>query len=218
MRGAIVTLHDDRYKPLADLTWEQNRVLYAHTHGYTSIAQTSDFNTNIPIGFAKIALMLEVMDRQEHDVLHWSGTDTMITNFNIPLDQFLYDGYHVTIATDFNGIQADSFIVRNTPEARSWLQMIMDLEPQYRNHPYVEQGVMMETYTQWSHIVKLVPQRFINAYHYPLYCPGKGAKNNLDKLGFSGQWYKGDWLIHCPDQSLNVRLQLFNQILPHVVK
>ncbi len=216
MKCALVTIHDDNYAKLADLTWTNNRALYAAKHGYDAIAKTDGFN-GMNIGFAKIELLLNIMNRREHDVLHWSGTDTMITNWSIPLTEFLYDGYHVTIATDFNGIQSDSFLIRNTMEGRAWLQMIMDKMPEYLRHPFYEQGVMMETYQQYQHIIKVVPQRFINSYHYPLY-RNKGAANNLDKMGFSGQWYPGDFLIHAPDHPMHVRLDLFNQVLPFVIK
>jgi hypothetical protein len=215
MRCALVTIHDANYKTLADLTWHRNRELYAARHGYDAIVQTENFKV-ANLGWAKIALLLEIMDRKEHDLLHWSGTDTMITNFTIPLTEFAYDGYHITISTDFNGIQNDSFLVRNTPEARGWLQMIMDKMPEFLSHPYLEQGVMMDTYQQYSDIIKVVPQRFINAYHYPLY-QNKGAKGSLDRMGFSGQWQKGDFLIHCPDQKMDVRMNLFNQIINMVV-
>lgn len=219
MRGAIVSIHDDNYKELADLTWHNNRKLYAHHHGYDAIAKTDNFgDTNI--GFWKIKLLLEIMNTRQHDILHFSGTDTLITNFTIPLTEFMYDGYSVTIATDFNGIQADSMLVRNDENGRAWLQMIMDKMPEYIRHPFFEQGVMMD-YAQrdpWNHIVKVVPQRFINSYFYPLYCPEKGAKNHNDAMGFNGNWQKGDWLLHCPDHKMHIRLALFNRILPLVVK
>jgi hypothetical protein len=216
MKCALVTIHDQNYAQLADLTWARNRLLYATKQGYDAIAKTDGFDASMSIGFAKIALLLEIMERKEHEVLHWSGTDTMITNFHVPLTEFLYEGYHVTIATDFNGIQSDSFVIRNTMEGRAWLKMIMDKMPEYRKHPFLEQGVMMETHEQYQHIVKIVPQRFINSYHYPLY-KHKGARNNHDKMGLSGQWQIGDFLIHAPDQPMSVRMDLFNQVLPLVI-
>lgn len=216
MRGALVTIHDANYAQLADLTWTRNRTQYAARHGYEAIAKTDGFD-GMNIGFAKIKLLLDILKQDRHDALHWSGTDTMITNWTIPLTEFLYDGYHVTIATDFNGIQSDSFVIRNTLEGRAWLQMILDKMPEYLRHPYLEQGVMMETYQQYQHIVKVVPQRFINSYHYPLYYH-KGARNNQDQMGFNGQWHIGDFLIHAPDQPMNIRLDLFNHILPLVVR
>jgi hypothetical protein len=215
MKAAVVTTHDDNYKILADLTWDQNRSLYANKHGYGALAKTTNFQQPI-IGWEKIVYLLEIMDNSDYELLHFSGTDTMITNWHIPLTEFLYDGFSVTISTDFNGIQADSFVIRNNKAGRAWLQMIMDKQPQYSRHPYFEQGVMMESYPEYKHVVKVVPQRYLNAYHYPLY-KNKGAKNSLDAMGFSGQWHKGDFLIHCPDHPMHVRMSLFNQILPEVI-
>lgn len=216
MKAALVTIHNERYAQLADLTWTGNRTGYAAKHGYDAIAKTDGFD-GMNLGFAKIKLLLDIMEQQQHDTLHWSGTDTMITNWTIPLSEFLYDGYHVTIATDFNGIQSDSFVIRNTMEGRSWLKMILDKMPEYLRHPFLEQGVMMETHQQYQHIVKVVPQRFLNSYHYPLYYH-KGARNNQDKMGFNGQWYPGDFLIHAPDQPMETRMDLFTQIQPMVIK
>jgi galactosyl transferase GMA12/MNN10 family len=215
MKAAVVTTHDDNYKILADLTWERNRVLYAKKNGYGALAKTNGFQQPI-IGWEKIAFLLEIMNNSDYDLLHFSGTDTLITNWHIPLTEFVYEGYSVTIATDFNGIQADSFVIKNDTNGRAWLQMIMDNQQKYSRHPYFEQGVMMETYHQYKDMVKVVPQRYLNAYHYPLY-KDKGAKNSLDAMGFSGQWRKGDFLIHCPDHPMHIRLSLFNEILPEVI-
>jgi hypothetical protein len=201
---------------MSDLTWENNRKLYAEKWGYDAIAKTDDFG-DLVIGWWKVKLLLQIMEKNQHDWLFISGTDTMITNFTIPLTEFYYEGYSVTLATDFNGIQADSLFVRNDFAGRAWLQMIMDKMPQYLNHPYLEQGAMMETYQQYQHIVKIVPQKFINSYEYSLY-RNKGARNNLDKMGLNGQWKQGDFLLHCPDQPMDIRMALFNKTLPLVVK
>ena len=215
MKAAVVTTHDYKYKVLADLTWEGNRELYAAKNGYGALAKTDGFVQPV-IGWEKIVWLLEIMNNSDYELLHFSGTDTLITNWHIPLTEFVYDGFHVTIASDFNGINADSFVIRNTVEGRAWLQMIMDNQSRYANHPYCEQGVMMETYHQYKNIVKLVPQRYLNAYHYPLY-RNKGAIHPYDSMGFSGQWRKGDFLLHCPDHAMATRLELFREVLPEVI-
>ena len=167
MKAAVVTTHDDNYKILADLTWEGNRVRYAQKNGYGALAKTNNFTQPI-IGWEKIAWCLEIMNSSDYELLHFSGTDTLITNWHIPLTEFLYDGFSVTIATDFNGIQADSFVIRNNQDGKNWLQMIMDKQQQYSRHPYFEQGVMMESYPDYRDVVKVVPQRYLNAYHYQI--------------------------------------------------
>jgi len=216
MKGALVTIHTGPvYEKLAELTWHKNRKLYAEQNGYDAIARTDNFN-GMNVGFAKIQLLLDTLKTNKYDMVYWSGTDTMVTNFSIPLTTFLYDNYHVTLATDFNGIQSDSFVVRNTIEGRAWLQMIMDKMPQYLSHPFLEQGTMMETYAQYQHIVKIVPQRFMNSYYYSMY-RNKGAKDNNDKMGLSGQWEMGDFLLHAPDQPMDLRYQLFNYTLDKII-
>lgn len=216
MKCALVTIHDENYQFLSELTWDKNRSLYADKHGYGKIVQTNDF-VDTSIGFSKIRLLLKTLYSSDYDILAWSGTDTLITNFHIPLTEFVYPGYHISIATDFNGIQSDSFVIRNTIETRSWLEMILNCQDQYKSHPFLEQGVMMETYQQCQHIIKLLPQRYLNSYYYPHYY-SKGATSNNDSLGFSGNWQVGDFLLHSPDQPMNVRLELFNRTLPFVIK
>lgn len=217
MRIALISVHDDNFKDLAEITWHKNRKLYAERHGYDTFEKTSNFD-GMQIGFAKIKFMLEIMEKKEHDALYWSGTDTLITNFFIPLTEFLYDGYHITMAKDFSGgMNNDSMLIRNTIEGRTWMKMILDNMPVYVTDHRFEAGPMWDTYDHFKNIIKILPQRLFNAYHYPLYA-SKGAKNSLDGSGFSGQWYPGDFLFHAVDLPMPVRLDLCSQILNYVIK
>lgn len=212
MKAALVTIHDDNYKALADITWP-NKQEYAKRYGYDAIAKTGDFH-GYPIGFEKIALLLELANQQQHEVFFWTGTDSIITNFHIPLDEFMYDGYHVVMAKDFGGINSDSIVIRNTPEGRAWLQMIMDKMPQYLNRRGFEQDIMWDTHDQYQHMVKIVPQRFMNSYWYPLYYqyyPTMKPGQHQDKSGYMGHWRVGDFLLHVPGQPLAVRLDILTQ-------
>lgn len=218
MKCALVSLYDENFKEIGDFSWYNNKVHYAKRHNYDAIVKTDNFDPKIGLGFEKIKLLLDVMNKGDHDIIHWSGADTLITNFFIPITEFVYPNYHITMAKDFSGgMNSDSIVLRNSPEVRSWLTMIMDHIDMYRwDHRY-EQGVMWDTFGQWSHIIKIVPQRFLNSYHYPLYVT-KGAKNTLDGSGYSGQWYPGDFLFHACDQTNDVRLELFNQVNKLIVK
>jgi hypothetical protein len=216
MKFAIVSLHSHVYQPLADLTWHQNRLLYAIKHGYEPIVKTDDFK-GMHLGFAKIALLKEVLDQDRFDAVFWTGADTLITNFNYELDQFIYENKHITIATDFNMIQNDSFIIRNTPESKNYLDMILEKMPVYLSHPYFETGVMVETYPQYEKIIKIVPQKFLNSYPYEIYVKNFGAPNTLDRLGLNGNWTKGDFLIHFPGLNIPTRIKLCQKYLPQVL-
>jgi hypothetical protein len=215
---AYATIHDHNYKALSDITWEQNRKLYCERWGYTPFVKTDNFNPDIKIGFERCFLIKEIMDKNEHDFIFWSGTDTAITNFTIPLDQHIYNGYSITVAPDFNGINNDSMLIRNDKNGKDFIDLMIQLMPEYMDHPFCEQGILMEKYQEYQHVIKLVPQKFMNSYHMPLYCPHKGAKDFNDAFGFNGNWTPGDFLLHCPDQTMDVRISLFNQVLSLVIK
>jgi hypothetical protein len=56
----LATMHDDKYKELADETWEGNKVQYAEKHGYAYLAKTEDFYGFEP-GFEKIQFILIIV-------------------------------------------------------------------------------------------------------------------------------------------------------------
>lgn len=214
MKCALVTIHDYRYQPLADISWTQNRLLYAESRGYGTVVKTDNFPVS-NIGFAKIALLIDVLKSNEYELIHWSGADTLITNFTIPLTEFLYKGYDITIASDFNAINTDSIVIRNTSAAIDYFQMIMDKMPEYLTAHWFEQSAMIDSLPSYKDLIKIVPQRFLNSYHYPFY---RDACLPHDQLGFNGQWQIGDFLLHMPAQSVHQRIKHFNTILPHVIK
>jgi enoyl-CoA hydratase/carnithine racemase len=53
--------------------------------------------------------------------------------------------YHFIIASDRLNINAGNFLVRNSPEGRAYLEMILSHkdEPEFRDHPWTEQWVMI---------------------------------------------------------------------------
>lgn len=214
MNIAIVSLNDRNYQPLADLTWEQNKVKYADKHEYAYACKTDGFY-NVVIGFEKIWFMRDMFDAYpDLDWMWWTGTDTLITNMNTKLEDRIDNNYHFIIATDCNGINADSFFVRNTPEGRGYLDLIKSKYEEYKNHVWAEQQVIIDTAEANKDIIKFVPQKDINAYDYGLYpeCVPK------DKFGNDGQWSQGDLLIHWPGTSLWKRLELAKHYMGLIVE
>ena len=59
--NALITIYDEKYKPLAELTWEQNKVPYAQRHGYEAFAKTNSFHPDIKLGFQKIWWLKDLM-------------------------------------------------------------------------------------------------------------------------------------------------------------
>ena len=214
MNFALVSLNDRNYQPLADITWLQNKVEYAERHGYGYACKVDGFY-GVSIGYEKIYLLRDMMvEYPSIDWFWWTGSDTLITNMTIPLDERVDNDYHFIIATDCNGINADSFLVQNTPEGRAYIEMIISKYDQYKNDNWFEQQCIIDSVEEYKDIIKIVPQRLLNSYDYGLYpeCVP------IDKSGENGQWKHGDLLIHWPGTSLPHRIHLAQHYMGQITR
>jgi hypothetical protein len=208
MKLCIATHHATNYQSLTDLTFP-NKQAYAEKYGYDvkdDIIQT----WHNAIGFDKIQFCSDILSNYEW--VWWTPTDGLLTNFNIDIATIADNNYHFIIASDCNGLNADSFLIRNSQEGHDYFKFIMSVKHIYKNHVWLEQSAMINTYDQWKNIIKIVPQRVLNSYDYSLY----PQHQPIDKLGTNGHWQSGDLVIHWPGTSLSKRLELAKYYLPLV--
>jgi hypothetical protein len=237
---ALITHHDIGYKPLADLTWEQNKVEYAKYHGYAVHARDSNFatsrNGSLMTGFEKIHFARDILrEHPEYEWIWWSGTDSMITNFSIKIEDRISKDHHFIIAVDVNGVNADSLLIKNSPESLNFLDTIIHLEPAFLKFwdteqkciatmlgipgttdpawQFIEKNTDLKINEEYKNIVKIVPQRYMNSFNYQLY----HYTDQRDRLGFDGNWQFGDWLIHWPSTDLKTRIELVNHYKNYII-
>lgn len=217
----LTTMHTPNIADLSQQTWEGNKVKYAEKHGYEYLAKTEDFYGFAP-GFEKIQFILDLFE-ENPDITWtwWTGTDSLIMNFNTKIEDKLTEAAdaHIIMSGDFNfKINCDSMLIKNSPEARAWMQMIMDKMPDYHNHQYKEQQIMLETFDEYSNIIKLMPQNFMNSYEYGCYTVAPwNYKLLTDVNGDRGQWETGDWLIHWPGTQHAERLELIKAYVEKII-
>jgi hypothetical protein len=90
--------------------------------------------------------------------------------------------------------------------------------PDYVHHRYAEQGFMIDTYDQYSDIIKLMPQRFMNSYEYRMYRVQPWMyQDTKDVHGHDGQWREGDWFVHWPGTQLSERMELLKEYQEKVI-
>jgi hypothetical protein len=212
MTVAIVSCHNQSYIPLANLTWDKNKKLYAERHGYLAECKVWE-NRNNPPGWEKMLHVKELFsDPNKHISWAWvTGCDSLITNFDIPITTIIDDNYHFIISADINELNADSFLIRNSPEGNEYLDFLLSKmkDPICMNQPpngngRFEQGAMVDNYEDWKHIIKVVPQRTFNSYDYS-YLPWEPPQ--IDKTGNHGNWMHKDLLIHWPAMLLERRIK-----------
>jgi glycosyltransferase involved in cell wall biosynthesis len=203
---AIISIFTDKYKNLADLTWA-NKQQYAGKHGYLAIAKTDNFSPE-QVHFDKFVHMSDVM-KQHPDVdwVWWLDNDAMITNFDIRVEDLVDNDYHIIMPTDIAALNTGSFIVRNSVQAREWLEFLLSKKREYRDDKkWFEQQAVIDFYPKFQHLFKIVPQQWLNSYDYRMY-----GVEGVDLLGQDGQWYPGDFVIHWPGLPNETRVKLAEQ-------
>lgn len=201
---AIVSLFNERHVDLAQHTWYNNKVKYAEKHGYKSIAKTDNFSPE-QVHFDKFVHILDVMQTNpDIDWVWWLDNDAMITNFDIKAEDLVDNDYHIIMPTDIAALNTGSFIVRNSTQAREWLEFLLTKKAEYKNDKkWFEQQAVIDFYPKFQELFKIIPQQWLNSYDYKMY-----NVEGIDLLGQDGQWYPGDFVIHWPGLPNEVRIQL----------
>ena len=217
----LATLHDNNYQELATETWDNNKVKYADKHGYAYLAKTEDFY-GFPPGFEKIQFLLDTLEAYPDTTwIWWTGTDSMVTNFNIRVEDKVAEAgdAHVIMSADFNyKINCDSILVRNSDKAKAWLKDIMDNMPNYHAHQFKEQQYMLDSLDKYTDTVVLMPQHFMNSYEYKMYKVNPWLyEKETDVNGDRGQWESGDWLVHWPGTQPRERIELVKETKEKII-
>lgn len=217
----LATLHNDNYQELANETWDNNKVQYAEKHGYAYLAKTEDFYGFEP-GFEKIQFLLDTFEAYpETTWIWWTGTDSMVTNFNTKIEDKIAEAgdADVIMSADFNfKINCDSILVKNSDKARAWLKDIMDNMPKYHTHQFKEQQYMLDSLDKYTDTVKLMPQHFMNSYEYKMYRVNPWVyEKDTDVNGDRGQWEAGDWLVHWPGTQPRERMELVKETKEKII-
>ena len=219
MKFALVTAYNEAYRPLADITWDQNKKLYAQKWAYDTYEVTEGFNSIEDIPWSRARKIIDLLESGKYDWVHAVGCDTMITNFNVRLEDLADNNYDFIIATDCFNINNDSFLARNTKNCIDWLKHLDNLQYDYcGKHPWNDQQCMIDNIERLGNGLKIVPQRLINSYDYDQYPGSIPHIYKKDIFGNDGQWQPGDFLIQWPGIPNNRRIPLAQQMLTQIIQ
>lgn len=211
---AVASINLPNYQDLADLT-DQPKQEYCQRYGYQFFVLKENRYSDV-MGFNKIGYILDLLkSNPELKWLLFSECDATITNLTVSIEDKIDNDYHFIIPVDRLNVNAGNLLVRNSPEAIEYLEMIMSRQDQYRDHEWAEQQVIIDTIDNYTHMVKIVPQRYMNSY---IQAPYDYCDIRTDVLGHSGEWQPGDWIYHMPGLHKPVRIAMTNEILKHIVR
>lgn len=168
----VVSVHDEKYEPLAEWTLHKNKKQYCDKHNYdlhyandggASVAgkpmqplQPPIADTHIPIGWGKIFVMKQAM--QKYPNAEWifnTDCDVMITNMDVKIEdivaKYANENTHVMIPADCNGINCGNMLVRNSAIGKAFLNTIIAGLPLYR-HWYMFENQLIQDLFVGSHL------------------------------------------------------------------
>lgn len=116
-------------------------------------------------------------------------------------------------------IQADSYLLKASPEGIAYAEDILAQYPKYKQHFWAENQTMIDLREKHAAITRIVPQWRLNAFDYScFYSGGEIYTKGKDCYGNRGQWQPGDFLIHWPGVPLAKRLELLQKYEPLIVR
>ena len=211
---AIASINLDNYQDLADLT-DAPKKEYCERYGYNFFVLKEKKYSEC-MGFNKIGFVLDLFNQHpEIDWLLFTECDATITNLTIPMEDKIDNDYHFIIPVDRLNLNAGNFLARNSKEGRAYLQMLMNAESTYKDAEWAEQQVIIDTIEEYTDIVKIVPQKYMNSY---IQEPYDYCDVRMDIMGNSGEWTSGDWIVHWPGLHKPLRMGQATKMLSQIVR
>jgi hypothetical protein len=215
---AVASMNTANIQELADHT-DATKKEYCERYGYHwSVLTESDFVLktepySVWMDFNKPHFIMNLFNTQpDIEWLLFTECDATITNLTVPIEDKIDNDYHVVIPVDRLNLNSGNFLIRNSQQGRAYVQAMIDRAVNYEKDQgpgstlkdkWGIQQFMIDTLDEFVSIIKIVPQRYMNSYQQELY---DYCDVRTDILGTSGEWQKGDWIVHWPGVTNSARL------------
>lgn len=211
-RFCIVTSYDPSWQELGELTY-QNKLAYAERHDYTLICTLADGTRwrdgSIPHpAWTKVTILRDLLSKHEFEWHFWTDADAIVIDQSRTLEEFVSFANgkwplplpQLLISADPLSINCGNFLIRNTPEMLTLLNEVWDWGERHE----IERSMSPWEQRAFHAIkgdgripgIKIVPQRWFNAYDPALYDPST-----------NGCYEEGDFLLHYPGGTYEWKLE-----------
>jgi len=207
-----------------------NKYEYAMKNNYSFLCQRSYKGYDRPISWFKIKQIIDLLDN--YDWIFWTDADSVITNFNIKIEDFIETTYerketlfispqatpveirlpelkeqNYIIAQDNYSPCMGEFIIRSCDWSKNFFSQIYK-QIQFMDDPIWDnrgQDFLMFNNPEILEYCKFVPKKKINAFY-------------KTSQGESLDWEHGDFLCHFPATEPERRLRYTKELLEKVIK
>ncbi len=212
----ILSSVSEEYIPLAKIT-APNKMAYAFRWGF-GLHVGRHFKRDYDLWGIRQAQILNTLPMS--DWLWFMGADTVITNMTIDARKFcIADEYDAVIAYDVNGINNDSWFIRNCPASYAFIERVLHLRGKYPTDQDAMKsvlGLLGNGEPMPGFRMAYVSQRLFNSYLYGR--PEYGSYSDQQKADRGGGWHHGDFVVHFAGIDLPSRMVLAQQYLNAVVE
>lgn len=204
MKVTLMTAASREYWPLMCMS-SPNKLEYALRHGVQLHVNVHHGNAGCYDNWGeRVQFMSDSLDAYACDWLWFMGADTLITNMTTDIRKLCDPKFDLIMAVDVNGINNDSFLLKNSKASHDFLRRVM-----YRRDQLTDQCAMKAEMEAEGFEVALVNQRLFNSYIYSEYDYG---------LQPQGEWQPGDFVLHLPGMRLERRIELMREYGERIVR
>lgn len=195
MRVTLISAASPQYWPLMEIG-APNKLEYCIKHGVQFHMVTHSPAIESPHWGEREFFMIDALASYDTDWLWFMGADSLITNMNYDIRVLCEPEFDFIIGVDINGINNDSFLLRNNLSSKKFLQRVLSR----RGIANDQHAMHLEMKTDLR--TKLIPQRAFNSYKYDEYHYGEYPL---------GTWQEGDFVIQFPGMKLSRRIELMKE-------
>ena len=217
---ALYTMHSAALAKMAAIT-VPNKTEYCYRHGYYYYQTVFDGKAHPWPGYDRLPYLIDLLRSGAHEWVFWLGTDCLITNFAVRLEDLTDRNVGMVIATDATEVQMDSFLVQAGCGGIELLDAIWNDRNLNFGKNYEQSNLQAKMSTEsFRSVVKILPQRAMNSFNYSIYPDSWGTrfKTHVDCLGTNGDWQPGDFVFHVPGKGLDEKFSELKRIAPLVKK
>lgn len=230
---AVVSMYDENYSSIAEVTIHENFKNYCELHGYNlvSFRIDSEFLEGRHPQWGKIKIILDIIQQEKFDWVFFIDCDCLFMNPGISLEEFIDDRFQIILPEGGcspdnplrddltrNNIMSSQMLVKSSPESLNFFKEIWDSpdwpEGMDINEFDHEMRQIRLSYKKdhWRNIIKLIPEKNFNRF-WPVKNPFiiDSFPNIMKNI-----WEPGDFIVHVTSYEKNERHEILS-LLSHFV-
>jgi hypothetical protein len=138
---AVLTLAvGEKYKEAVSLGVENKRQ-YCEKHGYDFIYGDASLDESRVPAWSKILLIQEALTK-DYDWIFWTDGDSLIMDFDRPLESFIDSNYDFIINSEFSIVCSGEFFLKNCDWSRDFMRQVYTHK--CPEHPWEQTAINIE--------------------------------------------------------------------------